>query len=258
MREGAHHSGNWGGLLANPGIVLANAIASMVDARGRILVAGLLPPPMPQSVRRALADIEPGEPDGPAIDANWGEPGLTPAERVFGWNALEVLAFRTGNPDRPVNAIPPRATAHLQLRFVAGCDWRTFVPAIRTHLDMRGFAKVDVRQSEAEPMAATRLDPEHPWVQWAAASIAATTGSRPAILPNLGGSLPNDCFADVLAAADDLGAALLSGVLAACARRAPAGARRARGARDHDGAVLGPGGAGQRAGRRRTAPTLTD
>jgi hypothetical protein len=30
---------------------------------------------------------------------------------------------------------------------------------------------------------------------WAAASIAATTGVPPAILPNLGGSLPNDIFA---------------------------------------------------------------
>jgi acetylornithine deacetylase/succinyl-diaminopimelate desuccinylase-like protein len=198
LRVGAHHSGNWGGLLANPGVVLANAIASMIDARGRILVAGLRAPPIPPSVRRALADIEPGEPDGPAIDPNWGEPGLTPAERVFGWNALEVLAFRTGNPDRPVNAIPPRAHAHLQVRFVAGCDWRTFIPAIRTHLDLLGFAKVQVRQADAEPMAATRLDPDHPWVHWAAASIAATTGGRPAILPNLGGSLPNDCFADVL------------------------------------------------------------
>ena len=198
LRDGAHHSGNWGGLLANPGIVLANAIASIVDAHGRILVAGLLPPPMPPSVRRALADIEPGEPDGPAIDANWGEPGLTPAERVFGWNALEVLAYRTGNPDRPVNAIPPRAIAHLQLRFVAGCDWRTFIPALRTHLDLLGFAAVEVRPGGMEPMAATRLDPDHPWVHWAAASIAATTGAPPAILPNLGGSLPNDCFADVL------------------------------------------------------------
>jgi len=198
LRDGAHHSGNWGGLLANPGIVLANAIASMVDSRGRILVAGLAPPPMPTSVRRALEDIEPGEPGGPAIDANWGEPGLTPAERVFGWNSLEVLAFRTGNPDRPVNAIPPRATAHLQVRFVAGCDWRAFVPAMRTHLDRNGFGKVEVRQADAEPMNATRLDPNHPWVQWAVASIEATTGARPAILPNLGGSLPNDCFADTL------------------------------------------------------------
>jgi acetylornithine deacetylase/succinyl-diaminopimelate desuccinylase-like protein len=198
LREGAHHSGNWGGLLANPGTVLANAIASMIDARGRILVAGLRAPPIPRSVRRALEDIEPGEPGGPAIDANWGEPGLTPAERVFGWNALEVLAFRTGNPDRPVNAIPARANAHLQVRFVAGCDWRTFIPAIRTHLDLLGFAKVQVRQADDEPMAATRLDPDHPWVHWASASIAATTGTRPAVLPNLGGSLPNDCFADVL------------------------------------------------------------
>jgi len=198
LREGAHHSGNWGGLLANPGTMLANAIASMVDARGRILVDALRPAPIPASVRRALAEIEPGEPDGPAIDENWGEPQLSPAERVFGWNALEVLAFRTGNPDRPVNAIPPRASAHLQVRFVVGCDSRHFIPAIRTHLDLRGFAKVEIRPGDSEPMAATRLDPDHPWVRWAVESIAATSGLRPAILPNLGGSLPNDCFADVL------------------------------------------------------------
>jgi len=198
LREGSHHSGNWGGLLANPGTMLANAIAAMVDARGRILVDALRPAPIPASVRRALAVIEPGEPDGPSIDAGWGEPSLTPAERVFGWNALEVLAFRTGNPERPVNAIPPRAIANLQLRFVAGCDWRTFIPAIRAHLDARGFAAVEIVQGTMEPMAATRLDPDHPWVRWASASIATTTGAPPAILPNLGGSLPNDCFAEVL------------------------------------------------------------
>src|SRR5438552_1744891 len=69
LREGAHHSGNWGGLLPNAGTVLANAIASLVDGRGRILVPGLRPPPIPPSVVRALAAIEPGEPGGPAIDA---------------------------------------------------------------------------------------------------------------------------------------------------------------------------------------------
>ncbi len=198
LREGAHHSGNWGGLLANPGTILAGAIASLVDGRGRILVDALRPSAIPESVRRALAEIEPGEPGGPAIDADWGEPKLTPAERVFAWNALEVLAFRTGNPDRPVNAIPPRASAQLQLRFVVGRDWRTFIAAIREHLDQRGFSMVEVRQASMEPMDATRLDPDNAWVRWASASIAATTGTAPAILPNLGGSLPNDCFADVL------------------------------------------------------------
>ena len=198
LRDGAHHSGNWGGLLANPGTILANAIAAIVDARGRILVDALRPPPIPASVKAALARIEPGEPGGPAIDPDWGEPALTPAERVFGWNALEVLAFRTGNPERPVNAIPPRASAHLQVRFVAGCDWRTFVPAVRAHLDARGMTMVDVRQASMEPMEATRLDPADPWVRWASESVAATVGAPPVILPNLGGALPNDCFADVL------------------------------------------------------------
>ena len=142
LREGAHHSGNWGGLLSNPGTILANAIATLVDGRGRIRVDGLRPPAIPPAVREALADVEPGEAGGPAIDGDWGEPGLTPAERVFAWNTLEVLAFKTGNPEHPVNAIPPRASAHLQVRFVAGCDHETFVPAIRAHLDAHGFAAV--------------------------------------------------------------------------------------------------------------------
>ena len=198
LRAAAHHSGNWGGLIANAGTVLANAMASIVDGRGRILVPALKPPPIPPSVVRALATIEPGEPSGPAIDVDWGEPGLTPAERVFGWNSIEVLAFRTGNPDNPVNAIPPRASAHLQLRFVVGCDPAKFISALREHLDARGFANVRVAPSRAETMHATRLDPDDPWVTRVAASIERTTGAPPAILPNLGGSLPNDCFADVL------------------------------------------------------------
>jgi acetylornithine deacetylase/succinyl-diaminopimelate desuccinylase-like protein len=198
LREGGHHSGNWGGLIANPGTILANAIASLIDARGVIRCAGLRPPPIPASVRRALAAIEPGEPAGPPVDRDWGEPGLTPAERVFAWNSLEVLAFKTGNPEHPVNAIPPRAAAHLQLRFVVGCDPAGFIATLREHLDGNGFAQVAVNAGRMETMHATRLDPEHPWVRRVAASIAATTGAPPAILPNLGGSLPNDCFADVL------------------------------------------------------------
>ena len=198
LREGAHHSGNWGGLLANPGAVLANAIASMIDARGRILVAGLRAPPIPpigapcargHRARRAGRARDRRQLGRAGLDARRARLRL---ERARGAR----VSHRQSRPARQCDsAARDRA---LQLRFVAGCDWRTFIPAMRTHLDLLGFAKVQVRQADAEPMAATRLDPDHPWVHWAAASIAATTGARPAILPNLGGSLPNDCFADVL------------------------------------------------------------
>ncbi len=198
LREGGHHSGNWGGALANPGTILASAIASMVDARGKILVEGLRPPPISPAVKAAIADLTVGgNPGDPEVDADWGEPGLTTEERVFGWNTLEVLAFVTGNPDIPVNAIPPEARATMQLRYVVGCDPTTFVAAIEAHLAARGFAGFAVTPSR-QAFAATRLDPENPWVGWALASIARTSGKKPALLPNLGGSIPNDAFADVL------------------------------------------------------------
>jgi acetylornithine deacetylase/succinyl-diaminopimelate desuccinylase-like protein len=45
---------------------------------------------------------------------------------------------------------------------------------------------------------ASRLDPDHPWVRRVAASIERTLGFPPTILPNLGGSLPNNIFSDLL------------------------------------------------------------
>jgi acetylornithine deacetylase/succinyl-diaminopimelate desuccinylase-like protein len=200
LREGGHHSGNWGGLLANPGVVMAHALASITSDKGAIKVREWVPNHMPNSVRMALADctVEGGD-DAPEIDPDWGEPGLTPSEKVFGWCSFEVLAFTTGNPDNPVNAIPPKATATCQIRFVVGVDPEEFMPALRRHLDAHGFPMVRVEPWKKAYFAATRLDPDHDWVRWAAKSIAATTGKRPAILPNLGGSLPNDIFAHDLA-----------------------------------------------------------
>jgi len=198
LREGGHHSGNWGGLLRNPGIRLAHAIACLVDPKGRILVPGLLPASLPDNVRAALRSIEVGtDPGAPAIDPDWGEPGLTPSERVFAWNSFETIAFKTGNPEAPVNAIPPRARATCQLRYVVGSDNTHFLAHIRRHLDAHGFSDVSVAQNGSEAMA-TRLDPDHPWVHWCLRSIRQTTGGKVALLPNLGGSLPNDVFADLL------------------------------------------------------------
>jgi len=199
LREGGHHSGNWGGLLASPGIILAHAIASIVGPTGRIRIPEWVPNEVPESVRRALADcVVDGGPSGPAIDPGWGEPGLTPIERVVAWCSFETLAYRTGNPDQPVNAIPPKAVARCQLRYVVGTDPDEFLPALRRHLDDHGFPMVKVAPVRDEFSRATRLDPDHPWARWAAKSVAATTGVKPAILPNLGGSLPNDIFSEIL------------------------------------------------------------
>lgn len=198
-REGGHHSGNWGGLLSNPAIRLAHAIATIVGPTGQVRVPDLLPDSLPEAVRRALADVVPHSgPGDPVIEPWWGEPGFSTAEKVYGWNTFEVLAFGAGDPGRAQNAVPPRAIANCQIRFVVGSRPDGFLSAIRRHLDRHGFADVVVETGRDEMFAATRTDPDNPWVQWAAASVEATTGQRPAILPNAGGSLPNDVFADIL------------------------------------------------------------
>jgi acetylornithine deacetylase/succinyl-diaminopimelate desuccinylase-like protein len=199
LREGGHHSGNWGGLLANPGIILSHAIASMVSSKGEVLLDGIRSPePLPNSVRAAITDLQVDGGEGaPEIDHYWGESGFTSGEKVFGCNTFEVLSFITGNPGNPVNAVPPRAEAVCHIRFIPPSDPNTFMSAIRQHLDQNGFSKIELEQ-EKTVMNATRLDPDHPWVQWASHSITATTGSNVDILPNLGGSLPNEVFADTL------------------------------------------------------------
>ena len=198
-RAGAHHSGNWGGLISNPGIQLAHAIASIVSPTGQIRIPEWVPTELPPAVRRALVGCEvDGGADGPVIEPEWGEPGLSPAERVFGWCSFEVLAFKTGNPDTPVNAIPARAWARCQLRFVVGPDPEEFLPALQRHLQRQGFPMVQVQNARDGMFHATRIDPDDAWVQWAVASLARTSGSQPALLPNLGGSLPNDIFTDIL------------------------------------------------------------
>jgi acetylornithine deacetylase/succinyl-diaminopimelate desuccinylase-like protein len=197
LREGGHHSGNWGGVLANPATILANAIASLVDSHGRMKLEALKPPRLTNQIRAYLADVEikpmAGEPD---LAENWGEEGLSAAERLYAWNTLEVLAMSSGNIDKPANAIPGHARAVLQLRFVVGTRHEQVVDAVRNHFHATGFPIVEV--SATQSFVASRTDFDSPWIKWAADSIQKTTGKPPAVLPNFGGSLPNDVFSETL------------------------------------------------------------
>ena len=197
LRDRSYHSGNWGGLLRNPATMLASAIACLADGQGRILVPALRTPLIPQAVRDALATIPVGgSPGDPAIDQDWGDPALTPAERAIAGNTLEVLSLAAGSPGAPVSAIPGTAHAHCQLRFVVGTDITAMAPAIRDHLDQHGLGMVTVEPGHV--MGASRTDPANPWVRFTLGSLERTEGTAPALLPNLGGSLPNDVFTDEL------------------------------------------------------------
>ena len=191
LRDGGHHSGNWGGLLANPGIILAHAIASIVDGKGRIQVEGWRPK-IPPHVREVLVGIDrEAGPTAPRIDDDWGEPGLSRIEKISAFNSFEVLAFETGNPANPVNAVPPKARAVCQLRYVVGTDEDRIIDNVRAHLEAHGFARVKVEPPPGGNdgrFYASRTDPRHPFAQWMKSAVERNSNHPCGVLPNGGGS----------------------------------------------------------------------
>lgn len=198
VRPGGVHSGNWGGMTTDPAIVLAHAIASIADRHGKILVRDWVPQGISNSVRDVLKGCElKAEGEAATIDPEWGEPGLTPAEKVYAWTSFIVLAMLSGRPENPVNAVAPNASAHCQIRYTVDVDPERFEPALRRHLDEHGFGEVTIVPYGIR-MPARRSDPSSPWVRWAAESMERTLGKRVQVIPNSGGGLPNDVFMDHL------------------------------------------------------------
>ncbi len=202
LRDGAHHSGNWGGLIADPAIILANALASIANEKGQIQIKDWLTPERSKAVQAALVGVEVSGGDGaPEIDPEWGAPGLTPAEKVYSGNSFAVLALTSGNPDKPVNAISPSARAHCQLRYFAVPESDRILSALRDHLDQNGFDMIEIDANPKHNGAsfpAARTEPDDPWVERVKKSLQQTNQSAPVVLPSMGGSICNDLFTDLL------------------------------------------------------------
>lgn len=200
LREGGFHSGHWGGLLQDPGVILSHAIASIVAQDGRILVPGWTPRQIPAAVRAACAAIVTEDlPGAPIADPGWGEPGMTRAERIFMWTSVIVLAAITGEPASPVNAVGGSARARIQVRHTVDVPAAALVPALRAHLDARGLAMVQIRPvTERQYFPASRTDPDDPWVQRTLRSMERTAGRRANLVPNIGASGPSEFFREAL------------------------------------------------------------
>lgn len=199
LREGSRHSGHWGGILEDPGVILAQAISCITTPRGKILVKDWLPKSIPDKVRAALADLEidPADPSLVMPD-DWGEPGLSVSEKMYSWTSFIVLAMITGRPENPVNGVQPEARARCQLRFTTDVDQIRFLPALREHLDVHGFQMVEISAVQGNFFPAWRTNPDNPWVDWTVNTISRTTGNAPLVVPNSSGGLPSELFGRAL------------------------------------------------------------
>jgi acetylornithine deacetylase/succinyl-diaminopimelate desuccinylase-like protein len=199
-RPGGLHSGHWGGVLPDAGIVLAQALASLTTPTGQIKVEGWLPRDVPPAVLAACRALKADPIEGtPSPDPSWGDTTLSHAEKIFASTGFIILAFTTGNPDNPVNSVPSLARARCQIRHTVDVAAEGLMPALRAHLDRQGFHHVRIEPVVArEQFAPSRTDPDDPWVSWVAASLERTTGESPNIKPSSAGSNPSAMFRETL------------------------------------------------------------
>ena len=119
------HSGQFGGAVDNPALVLCQAIAGMRDADGRILLPGFYDRvrPLTTEERQDLARLPQGEDwwrEQTGVPALAGEAGYTSTERASARPTLDVngmLSGFTGVGSKTV--LPAKAMAKISMRLVA-------------------------------------------------------------------------------------------------------------------------------------------
>ena len=188
------HSGQFGGAVHNPAIVLSELIAGMHDARGRITLPGFYDRvrALDAEERAELARLPSGQSEVLAqsgAPALFGEEGYSPVERVGARPTLDVnglLSGFTGEGSKTV--LPAAAMAKISTRLVPDQDPREVRAQLQQYLEAKAPPTVTwelVDLAGADP-AVTRRD--SPAVAAMSAAMQAVWGRRP-LFERAGGTI---------------------------------------------------------------------
>ena len=201
------HSGHYGNWALNPAMMLAQLLASMKDARGRVLVEHFYDGMTPLSAleKRAIAAAPPIDADLMRefwLGSTEGSPAkLNELVTQPALNIRGMASSRTGS--QASNVIPATATASLDIRLVPGMDARQTTGRVVEHIRKQGFFVVDkepdadVRRTHPKVALvvvrpgdnAVRTPMDLPIAQEVIRVVESVRGNT-VKLPNMGGSLP--------------------------------------------------------------------
>ena len=203
----ALHSGHYGNWIPNPGIRLAQLLATMKDDQGRTTIAGFydgVPPLTPQQ-RQVLKSVPDDEPAllklfGVAHPDAVGES----LQEAIQYPSLNVRGMRSGYVDEPRTIIPPDATAAIDMRLVKETPSAHMLELLRAHIEKQGYHMVDQDPDDAtrlrypklarlkvgEGMEAYRTEPESPEGVQVTQALTRMWGAEPVRIRTMGGTVP--------------------------------------------------------------------
>ncbi len=197
VRVGDHdlHSGQYGGAVPNPALILARILASFHDERGRVAIEGFYDDvlPLDDELRRVWGSI--GFDDGAFARsaggaALSGEEGFATHERIWARPCLDVngmVAGYTGPGKKTV--LPAVARAKVSCRLAPEQDPERIVSLVERHVRKRTPDGVRVNVHGRQANRPFRSDPRGPLFEAAARALGHVYGVEPVRIAG-GGTLP--------------------------------------------------------------------
>jgi acetylornithine deacetylase/succinyl-diaminopimelate desuccinylase-like protein len=213
----ALHSGHYGNWAPNPALDLAQLLASMKDADGRVAVQGFYDdvPALSAAERQILAAV----PDRPEDLMRFFGIGRTEQvganlQEALQYPSLNVRGLQSGDiGDQARTIIPDRAVAEIDVRLVKETDPERMLQRVLAHIRAKGFhvlvdadpddqtrARYDriVRVSRVSWTKAYRTEMTLPESQAVIRTLERTWGEAPIRARTMGGTVPIDFFIEAL------------------------------------------------------------
>ncbi|HYP07592.1 MAG TPA: M20/M25/M40 family metallo-hydrolase [Bryobacteraceae bacterium] len=202
------HSGHYGNWAPNPAFLLAQLLASMKDAEGKVLIEGFHEgvEPLGAAEKQALAEL-------PAVEAELRkelalgrtEGGGRALAELITEPSLNVRAIASSSHvgEDTSNVIPSFAKAAIDMRLVKGVTAAQAISRLKAHIVKQGYFIVDREPDAATLMAhpkVARFSEDHSYdaartamdlpIAQSVMRAAGRATERVLKLPTMGGSLP--------------------------------------------------------------------
>jgi acetylornithine deacetylase/succinyl-diaminopimelate desuccinylase-like protein len=206
--KGELHSGHYGNWAPNPALRLAQLLASMKDASGRVLIKGFYDGISPLTAdERALLRAVPD--DEPALLRLFGlsapEASAESLQEAYQRPSLTIRGLASGHVgSAAAGVIPNTAIANFDLRLVTETSSADMLRKVRTHIEAQGFHIVDADPDDATraryrdivklvPSRATeayRVSVTTPQARGIIAALTKAFGQAPVVLRTSGATVP--------------------------------------------------------------------
>jgi len=189
------HSGVFGGVVHNPAVALAELLAGMHDANGRVTLPGFYDdvPALTEAEHADFARLPTDEAyylEQTGVPALWGEAEFLPDERVGARPTLEVNGMLSGFTGAGFKTVlPAQAVAKISCRLVPNQDPAKVAAGLRQYLEQNAPQTIRWELIEMGGSPASISDVNQPAVKALEKALETVWGVKP-FFKREGGSVP--------------------------------------------------------------------